>query len=235
MTDFVEDPPTSTRTRSPLAYALKDPANVARKIGKLQDSHMAPLMQFVEHIRVERPGDAVPWFDPDDGGVRARLLLLFEAPGPQARGSNFISAENPDPTARNTLVLREEAGIRPDEVLHWNIVPWFVSNGARIRPPRRSEIREGVAYLERLIELLPNLRVILAMGRNAEQGLHLLPESRCPQVQRLWTWHTSNQVFHPQPSRRAEVLQPLRHARTLATSQLRRGATLGHGERIDNL
>lgn len=216
MTDFVDYRPTSAPTRSPLAYALKDPANISRKIGKLRDSHVAPLTQFVEQIRIERPGDVVPWFDPDDGGVRARLLLLFEAPGPQARGTDFISVENPDPTARNTFELREEAGVSPDEVLHWNIVPWFVSKGTRIRPVTTNEVSQGVACLARLIGLLPNLRVILAMGRKAERGLGLLPMNLYPQVHRHATWHTSAQVFNRRPHRREEVLQSLRDARNVA-------------------
>src|SRR3954452_19365581 len=88
----------------------RDPAKVARKLSLLQARHVAPLTAFVERLRVEHGGsESVPWFDPTEAGVHARILALLEAPGPKAtgaagprpkvKGSGFISADNDDPTA----------------------------------------------------------------------------------------------------------------------------------------
>lgn len=73
--------------------------------------------------------DEIPWFDPDDGGVHTRILLVFQMPGPKAVLSGFISAETPDQTARNMWELRTGAEIERHHILHWNIVPWYLKDG----------------------------------------------------------------------------------------------------------
>lgn len=68
-----------------------------RKLALLREPHVAPLTAFVERMRAERGQDAVPWFDPTEAGVNARILLLLEAPGARAatkRGSGFVSPVN---------------------------------------------------------------------------------------------------------------------------------------------
>lgn len=49
-------------------------------------------------------GAAVPFFDPNDAGVDARILILLDSPGRRtagAKGSKFISADNNGETASN--------------------------------------------------------------------------------------------------------------------------------------
>ncbi|WP_212036396.1 hypothetical protein [Bradyrhizobium sp. JYMT SZCCT0428] len=41
---------------------------------------MIELASYAERLR--RPGVEVPDFDPADGGIEARVLFLFEKPGP---------------------------------------------------------------------------------------------------------------------------------------------------------
>src|SRR5437868_1810926 len=97
------DPNRASRTN-------RDPAEVARKRSLLHEPHVAPLTAFVERLRARHGGgDSVPWFDPTEAGVNARILALLEAPGPKAtgtegprpksKGSGFISCDNDDPTA----------------------------------------------------------------------------------------------------------------------------------------
>jgi hypothetical protein len=75
----------------------------------------------------------IPDFDPCDGGTRAHVLCLFEAPGPRAVESGFVSRNNPDQTARNIFELHQQAGLARTSVVLWNIVPWYVGTGQRIR------------------------------------------------------------------------------------------------------
>lgn len=107
-------------TRAPKANG--DPAEVARKLSLLQEPHVAPLTAFVERLRVQHGGgESVPWFDPTEAGVHARILALLEAPGPKAtgatgprpkaRGSGFISADNTDPTADHVWHLLRDSRI----------------------------------------------------------------------------------------------------------------------------
>jgi uracil-DNA glycosylase len=86
------------RTDRPKTNA--DPIELARKRALLRESHVAPLTEFVERLRAAE-GAVVPWFDPTEGGVSARILLLLEAPGRKAAlvaegGSSFVSPDNND-------------------------------------------------------------------------------------------------------------------------------------------
>jgi hypothetical protein len=60
----------------------------------LKDPHVAPLTDFVEHLRRKHQGWEFPDFDPLDGGINAEILFLFEKPGPKTSarggGSGFI-------------------------------------------------------------------------------------------------------------------------------------------------
>jgi hypothetical protein len=47
----------------------------------LEEPHILPLTNYVRALRA-RDDREYPYFDPADGGVEARLLLLFEKPGP---------------------------------------------------------------------------------------------------------------------------------------------------------
>jgi hypothetical protein len=100
----------------------------------------------------------VPYFDPRDGGTRARALFLLEGPGPKAVRSGFISRDNPASTARNFRALLVGAGIEREDTILRNIVPWYFGTGTNIRAAERSDIHEGTAYLPRLLALLPSFK-----------------------------------------------------------------------------
>src|SRR5688572_4447496 len=82
------------------------------RVQALHSEHVAPLKALVDAIRAsrERPDD-VPYFDPCDAGVAARVLFLLEAPGRRARGSGFVSRNNPDETAKNLFQIQREVGL----------------------------------------------------------------------------------------------------------------------------
>lgn len=70
-----------------------------------------------------------------DGGIAARVLFLFEKPGPMTalvgrrEGSGFISRDNDDPTAEAIWQFMREAEIPREEAVLWNVIPWW--NGTR--------------------------------------------------------------------------------------------------------
>lgn len=78
---------------------LRDRSALADRRARLGDPHVAPLNNWVESLRARLgPSSIVPWFDPADGGVDARILWLLEAPGPrptEQRGSGIIALAEP--------------------------------------------------------------------------------------------------------------------------------------------
>lgn len=183
--------------------------------------HHAPLAAYVlqlrERMRVR--GLDVPHFDPLGRGVQARVLYLLEAPGPKAArthgGSGFVSMDNNDPTAQNTFAFTRDAELDRAHVLAWNIVPWYVGSGDKIRPVTREEIQEGREHLRELLAWLPDVRVVVTFGAPAAKGWTPLA-GQFARVTTLATWHTSGLALNAHPERRAHVLDTLRLARQLA-------------------
>lgn len=165
---------------------------------------MAPLGALVAALRARHPERHVPDADPCDGGVRARALLLLEAPGPQSVATGFVSRDSPNATARNLRALLEEASIRREDVLIWNVVPWYVGDGRRIRPVTASDIDEAFACLETLLETMTALERIVLVGRKAQRVEPRLRTWR-EDVDIVRTWHPSPQVFNLSPERKAET------------------------------
>jgi len=114
--------------------SLADPQVQTDRIRALQGTHMTALNAYVEGLRA-RKGD-VPFFDPSDGGSRARLLLLMETPGRSAAAIRFTSRDNPTGTARNLRRMFDRSGIDRRHTAIWNAVPWVIQTagctGARL-------------------------------------------------------------------------------------------------------
>lgn len=162
------------------------------------------MVDYLNVIRSHQPGRELPCFDPCDGGIRARALFLLEAPGRQAVGSAFISRNNPDQTAKNMCSLLQSAGLARRDTLLWNIVPWYVGDGSRIRPVTPQDIQEALPYLKGLLGLLPHLRVVVLVGKKAQSAIgSLRPLTNVPIRA---TDHPSPRVFNVWPEKRAQVL-----------------------------
>lgn len=189
-------------------YALSSMVERQRRIGMLSQSHIAPLAEYLEKIKTEHPEKDLPCFDPCDGGRFAKVLFLLEAPGPKAVGSTFISRNNPDPTARNLCDLLQEAEISRRDTLLWNIVPWYVGDGNRIRAVNSDDIRQSFPYLKDLLTLLPELRVIALVGKKAQSAKnHIRPLTKLPMID---THHPSARVFNVWPHKKEEMREQLR-------------------------
>ena len=163
-------------TKAPRVLSDPDARSLRRRL--LDAPHMRPLNEYAAGLR-KRPGVEVPDFDPLDGGVDARLLFLFEKPGPMTaadgarRGSGFISRDNDDPTAENTFTFMREAGISRKLTVTWNVIPWW--NGCR--KVTAAELREGAEETRRLTGLLPRLRAVVFVGVKARRARRHLEDT----------------------------------------------------------
>ena len=192
-------------------YALRDPDEQLRRRELLQASHIAPLTDYVEHLRKTLGyNQEIPYFDPHDGGINAKLLFLLEAPGPKAVLSGFISRDNPDPTARNMTQLLAECGVPRQETVSWNIVPWYVGSDGRIRPVNQKEINVGIQALKSMRPLLSNIQVVVLVGRKAQKSWSAI--ENLFQVQVLACPHPSQRVLNVWPDKREEIKSVFRKA-----------------------
>ena len=193
---------------------LGRPDALDSRLQQIEERHVAPLTAFVRRLRIKAGGDAsIPFFDPWDGGTEAEILFLLEAPGPKARNSGFISRNNPDETAKNFFELLNEAGIPRRRSLLWNVVPWYLGTGKKIRPANASDIVSGIESLDELLGLLPRLRGIVLVGSKAQKAEGHLKQLR-PSLFILACPHPSPMFINRRPENRQVLRNRLRIVRT---------------------
>jgi len=187
---------------------LGDTTAIHDRLDELQAPHIAPLTAFVEDLRLEVGTEAkIPYFDPWDGGVDATVLFLLEAPGPKAVRSGFVSRNNPDESAKNFHELSAEAGIDRKKTVIWNIVPWYIGDGKKIRPASAEDLADGLKNLPRLMALLQKLRKVVLVGRKAEKAA--APYLRCRYT--VFTCpHPSPLFVNNAPANRGKILAALK-------------------------
>ncbi|MFV3116704.1 hypothetical protein [Gordonia amicalis] len=132
----------------------------------VDDPHVREINQFVRELRAKQ-GRFVPFVSPNYGGVNARLLALNKTPGaltdPANGGSGFLDFDNRDQGAvRHSRYLRE-AGIEFSDVLSWNAIPWVDANFEE-----GDDYFRGAQAFVRVIEMMPELRVIMLHGSQAK-------------------------------------------------------------------
>ncbi len=153
--------------------SLKDASVVAEREKRIDEPHVKPLNDWVRTLRTDLPEAIVPWFDPADGGVKASVLWLLEAPGPKATrdrgGSGFISSDNNDQTAANLFEAMASSGVDRGDVVLWNVVPYYIGSTTKIRPFNDRDLDENSHLLADLIDLLPNLAVVILGGGAAQK------------------------------------------------------------------
>ena len=191
--------------------SLGDSEHRSQRLDRRHEPHVNELTVLVDRIRRERRcGDAVPYFDPADGGVQAECLFVLEAPGRKAVGSGFISRDNPDESAKNWLEVNTEAGVPRGRTVICNIVPWYVGSGGRIRAAGSTDIKEGWPYLLQLLDMLPRLRVVVLVGRKAQRVAPRLSAAR-PDLRLMTCPHPSPSfVNRKKPQNREALLAALR-------------------------
>lgn len=180
------------------------------RLSQVYDLHMASLTNFVHCLR-ERMGDqaAIPYMDPWDGGVKAEILFLLEAPGAKAKNSGFVSMNNPDETAKNFFEIIHQVGIDRKRIVMWNAVPWYIGSGGRIRPADSSDIATGIESLAELLQLLPKLRAIVLVGGKAKKAEKHV-RGVAPHLEVFASPHPSPMFVNRKPENRDVLLHSLR-------------------------
>ncbi|MEQ1702151.1 MAG: uracil-DNA glycosylase, partial [Ilumatobacteraceae bacterium] len=156
-----------------LPKAFRDHGVLAERTRQLDEPHVAPLNDWVRGLRQRLgPTAIVPWFDPADGGTNARILWLLEAPGPKSTrergGSGIISCDNNDGAAENTWRTRREAGVDRADVVHWNVIPYYIGTDTKVRAWRPGDVANAGPMLVELVALLPRLRAVILGGKAAQ-------------------------------------------------------------------
>lgn len=163
------------------------------------DAHIAPINWLVDELRLTPGRGSVPYIAPMYGGIDAKLLSVLRDPGPKTQeangGSGFLCMENNDATAEAISNLCFDAKIHADEIVPWNAYPWYIN-----RAPKAAQLDEGVTPLRRIIDLLPQLRIVMLHGGSALDGWNRLTRLY-PQIvaerglRVIATYHTSRQAF----------------------------------------
>ncbi len=147
---------------------------LAAKTDRVDARHVRGLNDLVRAWRRRWPDRPMLWFDPDDGGIEARVLILMEAPGPRnipASTHGFCTEDNADPTARSLAQERARAGLRRADYVRWNIVPWLpVGTDGKWRSPSPLDLQEAMDPLTQVRDLLTKLQLVITVGRPALHG-----------------------------------------------------------------
>jgi uracil-DNA glycosylase len=175
----------------------RDAAFLAAKYARSTEPHVAPINRLAAQIATATNA-VVPGADPDGGGINARVLLLLETPS-RAGGytTGLSSVDNDDTAAANLWRGLDAVGLDRRLVLVWNAVPWYVGSADKIRSPTPAEITTGLAWLRRLLDLLPDLRVVACFGRAAARAVRpLRPELVARGLTLLEAPHPSQRVYN---------------------------------------
>ena len=193
--------------------SLKVEAEREARKKMLQQEHMLPLTRFVNKIRKDKgPDKKIPFFDPLDGGTGARCLFVLEAPGRKAVESGFISRNNNDQSAENFFECTVLAGLTRERTITWNIVPWYLGTGRKVRAAKKPDIKLGTPYLLRLTRLLPRLRVIVLVGGKA-QTVETELRLRLKGVDIIQTLHPSPKALNRKQENKKVLIRQLKQVR----------------------
>jgi len=140
-------------------------------------------------------------------GTDAKALFLLEAPGPKAITSGYISRNNPDQTAKHLCELMHGARINRKDTLLWNIVPWYIGDGHRILPVTTSDLSDALPYLQDLLALLPQLQIIVLIGKKAQSAREQVRALTNASV--IETHHPSPRVFNTWPEKKRQTQKAL--------------------------
>lgn len=204
--------------------SLRHPAVREARLRMLEsEAAYQPLREWnadlVARRNEKQPGTVVPHFDPAEGGVAARVLLVHEAPGPMTNadnkrpGSGFISVDNDDRSAAMVWQTRKETGM-DHGVLGWNIVPWYL--GVASVKPTADWLREGALELRRLLAILPEVRVVVTSGLVAQRGWNrYIAPHVTNDIAVIQTWHPSPLAML-QPGKQDDLRRAYERAARLA-------------------
>jgi hypothetical protein len=159
------------------------PENITARLAQAFKNPAGPLNEWVVALRADprlppSAGATIPFFDPRGGGVDARVMFLMQDPSEVATFTGFISPDNNDPSAHNSTIACDQAGLAPRDRVHWNIFPWWVNitkKGIPVDPSRPAQSYTSAmplasTLLEHVLEMLPRLQVVVLLGKQAQGG-----------------------------------------------------------------
>jgi uracil-DNA glycosylase len=161
---------------------------VRERLAQIDLPHVSPLTRFVRKLRS------------DVGAER-------EIP------SGFVSRNNPDETAKNFYEVNEQAGLLRQRTAVWNVVPWYIGSGSKIRPANLQDIREGMKTLGCLLKLLPELRAVVLLGRKAQRAGDCIAKKN-PSLRVFTCPHPSPLYVRRKPENQAMILRRLEDVRS---------------------
>ncbi|CAD5731921.1 Uracil DNA glycosylase superfamily [Escherichia coli] len=147
-------------------FTLKNKEITRQRYESLYLPHIAPLTRWVQSYK--KNGTDMPWFDPADGGINARILILLQSPAKSELSPRFVSQDNPGPSQQNLNRFLKQAKIKRQNIIIWNTIPWLMPTNTKIIPTREN-INKGLNIIKSLMPLLKNLRVILLAGSVASK------------------------------------------------------------------
>jgi uracil-DNA glycosylase len=168
---------------------------------RLGEPHIAPLELWARALESNKQ-EAVPSFDPESGGVAARALFLREEPWCKAsEGPRFVSIDTNDLAAHNTWKAYALSGLDRWSTLHWNVVPWWVRNPAKMGGGSRTltaQAKLAGRELQVLLHLLDRLELVVLLGRAAHvawdaAGVRWPEVLACPHPSPL-AWHQTDRT-----------------------------------------
>ena len=190
-------------------HSLANTKAIEKRLKLINKSHVKQLTEYVNKLKRQKGcNHCIPYFDPFDGGVNAKVLFVQKAPGEGAKRSSFVSRDNDDVSAENMNELSRESGLERTDTILWNIVPWTVNERIYMRT-----LMEGTNHLKQLLKLLPQLEVVVFQGEEAKRALSknfdLLPSHIVVLKSILPSWNLG-------PSgRRDEVLDVFKQVKVL--------------------
>lgn len=194
---------------APRGLRDKDAFDLRRRMLAL--ARVRDLKTWADSIAVSR-GVNVPYPDPADGGVDAKVLILLEAPTQRlpdsAEQAGFLSVDNDSAAAEEMWRARELVGLQQGTALHWAIVPWYLPEGTG---PKRSETRDGSGLLLELLAMLPRLDTVINCGLEAQKAWHEFVAPHAPDLEVIDTWHPAT-VAMAQEGKRADLQDAFRRA-----------------------
>jgi len=175
-----DDDPIATDIQAPKLGRLKQPrgsevahrrmacpAFRADQHARRHEAHIKPINDLVDELF--RVGNRfIPYVAPLYGGINAEVLTILQDPGPKTQsdaGSGMLCAENDDPTAELFSNCLDAAGLDVARTIPWNAYPWYIN-----KSPTASQLNAGLIPLRRLLDLLCKVRVVILMGRKAEDS-----------------------------------------------------------------
>jgi hypothetical protein len=177
---------------------MRDPAFKAEQFAGVHLPHVTEVNQLIESLREPELSSGgrgwVPYVAPIHGGTEARILSILRDPGPmthESKGSGMLCVENDDDSAALQCELLASVELTPADLTPWNTYPWYRNDQSS--GLRSSQITEGLAPLARLIELMPNLEVVLLQGGEAQT----LWKRFIRKHPRVATQYTAVETYHP--------------------------------------